>query len=79
MDVKIEILDTLAALITAASGLVATLAWNGVIQSIFKAVLGSAKRNPPMVTYAVAVTIAAVLATIRVTRAVGNAKGASRK
>ena len=59
-----EVIEKIAALITAAFGLVAALAWNGAIQAIFKEIFGSAESLVPMVIYAVVVTIIAVLATI---------------
>lgn len=74
---KLEIFDKLAALITAAFGLVAALAWNGAIRAIFEAVFGSADNITAMIIYAVIVTIIAVLLTIWVARAVKRAKGES--
>ena len=71
---KSEIMEKLAALITAAFGLVAALAWNGAIRAIFEEVFGTADSIPAMVTYAVVVTIIAVLATIMIARAVKKAK-----
>ena len=71
---KSEILDKLAALITAAFGLVAALAWNGAIRAIFEEVFGSADNIPAMLIYAVIVTIIAVLVTIWVARAMKKAK-----
>lgn len=41
---KPEVVDKLAALITAAFGLVAALAWNGAIQAVFKEVFGTRRR-----------------------------------
>ncbi len=61
---KSEVIEKIAALITAAFGLVAALAWNGAIQAIFKEIFGSAESLIPMIIYAVVVTIIAVLATI---------------
>lgn len=61
---KNEVIEKLAALITAAFGLVAALAWNGAIQAIFKQVFGTAEGIGPMLTYAIVVTILAVVATI---------------
>jgi isocitrate/isopropylmalate dehydrogenase len=75
--VKAEILDKVAALITAAFGLVAALAWNGAIRAIFEAVFGSADNITAMLIYAVVVTIIAVLVTIWIARAVKRAKGES--
>lgn len=59
-----EVIEKLAALITAAFGLVAALAWNGAIKAIFQEVFGTAEGIGPMVTYAIVVTLIAVLATI---------------
>ena len=66
-----------AALLTAAFGLVAALAWNGAIRAIFEAVFGSADNIPAMLVYAVVVTIIAVLVTVWIARAVKRAKGES--
>ena len=71
---KSEVIEKLAALITAAFGLVAALAWNGAIQAIFKQIFGTSEGVGPMVTYAVIVTIIAVIATIWIGRAAGKAK-----
>ena len=61
---KKDVIEKLAALITAAFGLVAALAWNGAIQAIFKEVFGTSENISAMLTYAVIVTIIAVIATI---------------
>jgi hypothetical protein len=71
---KSEVIEKLAALVTAAFGLVAALAWNGAIQAIFKQVFGTSEGVGPMVVYAVVVTIIAVLATIWIGKASGKAK-----
>ncbi|WP_420545936.1 DUF5654 family protein [Nitrosopumilus sp.] len=71
---KTEILDKIAALVTAAFGLVAALAWNDAIKTIFKEVFGESNTIGPMILYAVIVTIIAVILTIIVARAVANAK-----
>jgi hypothetical protein len=72
---KAEVLDKIAALITAAFGLVAALAWNGAIRAIFESVFGSADNITAMLIYAVVVTIIAILVTIWIARAVKRAKG----
>ena len=72
---KAEILDKIAALVTAAFGLVAALAWNGAIRAIFEAVFGSADNITAMLIYAVVITVIAVLVTIWIARAVKRAKG----
>jgi len=69
-----EVLEKIAALMTAAFGLVAALAWNGAILAIFAKVFGTANSIPAMLAYAVIVTIIAVLATIWIGRAAAKAK-----
>jgi TRAP-type C4-dicarboxylate transport system permease small subunit len=75
MALKNEVYTLLAALITAAFGLIAALAWNGAIQAIFKQVFGSIDSVPAQLSYAIIVTIIAVIATILIARAVAHAKG----
>ncbi|HUT06636.1 MAG TPA: DUF5654 family protein [Nitrosopumilaceae archaeon] len=74
VPLKVEVLDKIAALVTAAFGLVAALAWNEAIKAVFKEIFGSADAVGPMLIYAIAVTIAAVILTIVVARAASNAK-----
>ena len=71
---KVVVLDKIAALVAAAFGLVAALAWNDAIKLIFVTVFGEADAIGPMLAYAIVVTIAAVILTIIVARAVSNAK-----
>jgi len=75
MALKGEVTDKLAALITAAFGLVAALAWNGAILAIFKVVFGTTETIVGMLVYAILVTIIAVVATIWIGRAAEKAKG----
>jgi TRAP-type C4-dicarboxylate transport system permease small subunit len=72
---KVEILDKVAALLTAAFGLVAALAWNGAIRAIFERVFGTADNITAMIVYAVVVTVIAVLVTIWIARVIKRAKG----
>ncbi len=71
---KQEVLDKMAALITAAFGLVAALAWNDAIKAIFREIFGESNAIAPMLIYASVVTIIAVILIIIVARAVANAK-----
>lgn len=71
---KLDVIEKLAALITAAFGLVAALAWNTAIQQIFKNLFGDASSIPVMLIYAIAVTIIAVLATIWIGKIAEKAK-----
>ncbi|ODS36946.1 hypothetical protein BEH94_03975 [Candidatus Altiarchaeales archaeon WOR_SM1_SCG] len=70
-----EVTEKIAALMTAAFGLVAALAWNDAIKSLFQegGMLYSVAAYGPWV-YAVLVTIIAVIATIWIGRAVEKAK-----
>lgn len=61
---SVEVIDKLAALVTAAFGLVAALAWNSVIQEIFKTIFGEQSSISAMVGYAVFVTVIAVIFTL---------------
>jgi len=63
---KKEVLDKLTALITAAFGLVAALAWNEAIQAVFKEVFGKAGTIWAMIMYAILVTVIAVWATMKI-------------
>ena len=76
---KQEILDKMAALITAAFGLVAALAWNDAIKTIFKEIFGESNTIIPMLLYAVIVTVIAVVLTIIVARATAKAKSIGDK
>lgn len=59
-----EILKSVTALITAAFGFVAALAWNGAISAFFVDVFGTQKTLMPELGYAVVVTIIAVVVTV---------------
>jgi len=74
-----EILDKIAALVTAAFGLVAALAWNDAIKAIFKEVFGTADAIGPMLVYAIIITIIAVILTLTVARAASRAKSLMRQ
>ena len=71
---KSEVVEKIAALITAAFGLVAALAWNGAIKAIFIKVFGTSEGIVPMLIYAIIVTIIAVLATIWIGRVAERSK-----
>ena len=71
---KILVVDKMSALITAAFGLVAALAWNEAIKAIFKEIFGSSDTIVPMLSYAIIVTIVAVILTILVARSLANMK-----
>jgi ABC-type siderophore export system fused ATPase/permease subunit len=71
-DVGKQIRERIAALLTAAFGLVAALAWNGAIRAIFARVFGTAETIVGMLTYAIVVTIIAVIVTIVLARSIAK-------
>jgi len=71
---KKEVVEKLSALITAAFGLVAALAWNDTIKAIFLKVFGTAEGVLPMLIYAIVVTIIAVIVTVQIGKAAEKAK-----
>ena len=71
---KKDVIEKLSALIIAAFGLVAALAWNGAIQSIFKQIFGTSDTVGAMLTYAIIVTIIAVIVTIWIGKIEARAK-----
>lgn len=70
MSVKLEIIEKIAALITAAFGLVAALAWNTAIQAWFAEQTYLAAGGPWV--YAILITIIAVVLTIWIARIAGK-------
>jgi Flp pilus assembly pilin Flp len=70
-----EVIEKVAALITAAFGLVAALAWNEAIQEIFRLVFGDQSGVLAMIAYAVIVTIIAVVVTIWIGRVAEKSRG----
>jgi hypothetical protein len=72
---KSEVIEKLAALITAAFGLVAALAWNDAIKALFKGPCGTEgagalcalSSGGPWV-YAIIITVIAVIATMWIAR-----------
>ncbi|RMF06846.1 hypothetical protein D6764_01295 [Candidatus Woesearchaeota archaeon] len=73
-SVNKEVIEKLAALMTAAFGLVAALAWNDTIKALFKKLFGSSDTLGAMFVYAVVVTVIAVYATIAIGKAAERAK-----
>jgi uncharacterized membrane protein len=74
MSFKTEVIEKIAALVTAAFGLVAALAWNGAIQELFTLFFGEQSTLVAMFVYAIVVTIIAVIAVILIGRAAAKAK-----
>ena len=75
-EFQVQLLETFSALITAAFGLVAALAWNDTIKAVVKEVFGSSDDLVGMAVYAVIVTVLAVVMTILIGRSLAKAKKA---
>jgi uncharacterized membrane protein YqgA involved in biofilm formation len=71
---RIQVLETVSALMTAAFGLLAALAWNEAIKWAVVQVLGTADQGLGLFIYAIIVTILAIVATIIIGRAIGKMK-----
>ncbi|MDY0293245.1 MAG: DUF5654 family protein [Candidatus Methanomethylophilaceae archaeon] len=74
---KVQLLETTVALITAAFGLVAALAWNDAIKALIKSVFpDTGGELIGLFVYATLVTIIAVVATLLIARSLSKAKKA---
>jgi membrane protein YdbS with pleckstrin-like domain len=67
-ELKKETSNKVMALITAAFGLVAALAWNDTIKTLFVTVFGTADNLWAMLVYAIVVTFIAVFVTIKLSK-----------
>lgn len=67
-DVGKTVITTIITLVTTAFGLVAGLAWNDAIQKLIESVMGPGDALTGLFTYAVIVTIIAVVVTIILAR-----------
>jgi hypothetical protein len=70
---RAEYLKVTAGLVTTAFAFVAGLAWNQAIQSIFIYFLGTPNSIPANLSYAIIITIVAVIATVYIARAASRA------
>ncbi len=72
VEVKEAMVKNITSLMTAAFGLVAALAWNTAIQKIFSIIFGPQGGVYAMVSYAVVVTVIAVIVTVYLGRVLGK-------
>jgi uncharacterized transporter YbjL len=72
---RIMVLDTIAALMTAAFGLIAALAWNDAIGTTVRSVF-TADPGVGLFIYAIIVTVIAVIAVILIGRVIAKLKTA---
>jgi hypothetical protein len=71
-EIKEATIKSIASLLTAAFGFIAALAWNTAIQKIFALVFGTQGGLYAMVSYAVVVTIIAVIVIVYLGRLMGK-------
>lgn len=71
-ELKKEVLETMATLITTAFGLVAALAWNEAIQALIEEFISPEDALIGVVIYAIIVTLLAVIATILIARSLAR-------
>ena len=70
----LEVLEKLSQLVTAGLGLVAALAWNSLIQDLFKKLFGTQSDLWAKFGYALIVTLIVVIITLQISRAVNRLK-----
>lgn len=71
-DVTKLIMETILALITTAFAFVAGEAWNSAIQTLIESFVGTGDALPSLLTYAIIVTIIAVIVTVLIARIAGK-------
>jgi type VI protein secretion system component VasK len=78
-SLRTQVIETIAALMTAAFGVLAALAWNSAIVALVEEYLDTGTGWIALMIYAVIVTIIAVIAIIVIARAAAKAKAADMK
>lgn len=71
-EMKGQVLETIATLMTTAFGLIAALAWNEAIKAIIMQYFQAGSGIIGLLTYAIIITIIAVIATIIIARAIAK-------
>ena len=71
-DIKGQVSETIATLMTTAFGLIAALAWNEAIKAIILQYFSTGSGITGLLTYAVLITIIAVVATIIIARVIAK-------
>ena len=71
-EVTKMIMETVLALITTAFAFVAGEAWNSAIQKLIESFVGTGDAVPSLLTYAIIVTIIAVIVTVLIARVAGK-------
>jgi len=70
IEVKSQVLTTIATLMTTVFGLIATLAWNEAIKAMILQFFPKGNDVTGMLIYTILITIIAVIATITIGRAI---------
>lgn len=71
-EMKSQVKETIATLITTAFGLIAALAWNEAIKAFITQFLGAGNGLTGLFIYAIIITIIAVIATILIARIIAK-------
>jgi len=71
-EMKSQVMETIATLLTTAFGLIAALAWNEAIKALITQYLGAGSGLTGLFIYAILITIIAVIATILIARAIAK-------
>lgn len=71
-EMKSQVGETIATLVTTAFGLIAALAWNEAIKAIIVEFVGTGNGITGLLIYAIIITIIAVIATILIARLISK-------
>lgn len=71
-EMKSQVGETIATLVTTAFGLIAALAWNEAIKAIIVEFVGKGNGITGLLIYAIIITILAVIATILIARLISK-------
>ena len=77
-SLRLALLENMSTLVSAGFGLVAALAWNDAIQTLFNRVFGAASSLVAKFLYAAFITAVVVLVTTRLTRVADTVKKSLR-
>lgn len=71
-EMKSQVGETIATLVTTAFGLIAALAWNETIKAIIIQFIGKGNGITGLLIYSIVITIIAVIATILIARIIAK-------
>ena len=76
-SLRLEVLERVQSLVTASLGLVAALAWNDAIQTLFVIIFGVQSSVIAKFIYAVIITVLVVIVTVRLSTLINSLKRAN--